>query len=96
MGLESFERMVCNLVQQVGISLTISAIRLRFNFLLRFEGEIDRERLGELVFIDVGARRQLNRATHPAVTFELAKQLLVHFLRGHWLVVGRPLLLTGI
>jgi dephospho-CoA kinase len=51
-------------------------------------GDIDREALGKLVFSDANARRRLNRATHPAVTVELAKQLLCHFLRLQWMVVS--------
>ena len=57
-------------------------------------GEIDRERLGELVFNDATARRRLNKATHPAVTVEIAKQLLNHLLQCHWLVVGSLLMMT--
>ncbi len=66
-------------------------------FTAHFTGEIDRERLGELVFKDAVARRKLNRATHPAVTLELAKQLLSHLLQCHSLVmVDMPLLVeTG-
>lgn len=55
---------------------------------MHISGELDRERLGELVFNDAKARRKLNKATHPAVTLEIAKQLLRHLLRGHRLVVG--------
>ncbi len=56
--------------------------------ILHVSGELDRERLGELVFNDAISRRKLNKATHPAVTLEIAKQLLRHLLRGHRLVVG--------
>jgi dephospho-CoA kinase len=59
-------------------------------------GEINRERLGELVFNDATARRRLNRATHPAVTVEIAKQLLSHLLQCHWLVVGLLLKMSSI
>lgn len=58
-------------------------------------GEIDRERLGELVFNDATARRRLNRATHPAVTVEIAKQLLSHLSQCHWLVVGSLLQMSS-
>jgi dephospho-CoA kinase len=55
-------------------------------------GAIDRDALGALIYQDRQARRKLNAATHPAVSLELAKQLLWHWLRCHWLVVSpRPL-----
>ena len=52
-------------------------------------GEIDRDALGSLIYSDGAARRRLNAATHPAVTLELVRQLLWHWLRCHWLVVNR-------
>lgn len=60
---------------------------------LKEDGELDRERLGELVFNDAKSRQKLNKVTHPAVTLEIAKQLLRHLLRGHGLVaIDMPLL----
>ena len=56
--------------------------------MLQPDGEIDRQALGKLVFEDAEARRRLNRATHPAVTCELAKQLLFCFVRLKSLVVS--------
>uniref|UniRef100_A0A383VGM4 Dephospho-CoA kinase n=1 Tax=Tetradesmus obliquus TaxID=3088 RepID=A0A383VGM4_TETOB len=56
-------------------------------------GDIDRARLGQLVFADAAARRRLNKATHAPVAVELLRQLL-----GHWLcfrrlvVIDMPLL----
>lgn len=50
-------------------------------------GEIDRKKLGELVFIDPSLRKQLNAATHPLVTLELALRLLWHWLLFHFVVV---------
>ena len=51
------------------------------------EGRIDRDALGALIYSNRQARRKLNAATHPAVTLELVKQLLWHWLQCHWLVV---------
>ena len=50
-------------------------------------GEIDRDRLGGIIFENSKERRRLNQITHPAVMFEIAKQLLMAWLSHHWLVV---------
>lgn len=50
-------------------------------------GEIDRKKLGELVFNDPALRKKLNAATHPLVTLELAAQILWHWLMFHFVVV---------
>ncbi|KAJ1556627.1 hypothetical protein HK405_002310, partial [Cladochytrium tenue] len=36
-------------------------------------GEIDRQRLGTLVFADPAVRRQLNAATHPYIRYEMIR-----------------------
>jgi len=46
--------------------------------------------LGKLVFESASARKKLNRATHPAVTWELAKQLFLCFVQCKRLVVSLP------
>ena len=56
--------------------------------ILRADGEIDRDVLGKLVFENASARKKLNRATHPAVTWELAKQLLICLMQCKGLVVS--------
>jgi len=43
--------------------------------ILRPDGELDRQKLGQLIFADAAARQQLNRITHPAIA-ELAVQRL--------------------
>ncbi len=50
-------------------------------------GEIDRKKLGELVFKDPVLRKRLNAATHPLVTLELAAQIIWHWLMFHFVVV---------
>ena len=52
-------------------------------------GELDRVALGEAVFGDAAARRRLNAATHPAVTAELVRQLLLHWLKCTLVVVRK-------
>jgi len=44
----------------------------------RPSGELDRARLGELVFNDEARRRELNAIVHPAVGRETARQLAAH------------------
>ena len=56
--------------------------------ILRADGEIDRDALGKLAFENASARKKLNRATHPAVTWELAKQLFVCLIQCKGLVVS--------
>lgn len=56
--------------------------------LVRCTGEIDRKKLGEIVFQHPELRKQLNAATHPLVIAELAKQLLLHWLLFHFVVVS--------
>ncbi|EIE24152.1 dephospho-CoA kinase [Coccomyxa subellipsoidea C-169] len=88
---------IAHLVTKKGKWVYKRIVRMFGSGFLKSDGEIDRERLGELVFKDAVARRKLNRATHPAVTLELAKQLLSHLLQCHSLVmVDMPLLVeTG-
>lgn len=51
-------------------------------------GDIDRERLGGLVFNDAAARRRLNAATHLPVALSLARALLLSWLSCKWVVVS--------
>lgn len=56
-------------------------------------GDIDRARLGQLVFAEAAARRRLNKATHAPVAVELLRQLLGHWLRfRRAVVIDMPLL----
>jgi len=50
-------------------------------------GEIDRDKLGRIVFQDGQARMKLNRATHPYISMAILGQILRHFLRGVRLVI---------
>jgi dephospho-CoA kinase len=59
-------------------------------------GELDRARLGALVFNDPGARRRLNDIVHPLVTAELQRRAAAHRAAGvRVVVVDIPLLLEG-
>ncbi|KAJ3293465.1 hypothetical protein HK104_004436 [Borealophlyctis nickersoniae] len=56
-------------------------------------GEIDRPKLGELVFADSAKRKQLNAATHPFIRAEMFMAVLRAFLRGEKAcVLDAPLL----
>lgn len=56
-------------------------------------GEIDRDKLGEMVFNERLARRKLNSATHVPVALELVRQLAVQWLSLTCVaVVDMPLL----
>jgi dephospho-CoA kinase len=43
-------------------------------------GELDRKRLGTLVFADPGLRKKLQAITHRPIFLAMAKQLLYHFI----------------
>lgn len=67
------------------------------NEILNLSGEIDRKKLGALVFSDSEARKCLNSATHPIVEAEITKELHEKQLQGETMVfVDTPLLIeTG-
>jgi len=48
--------------------------------ILRANGELDRERLGQIIFAAAAARKELNRLTHPAIA-ELAGRRLQQLKR---------------
>ncbi|KAL0018856.1 hypothetical protein WJX79_010063 [Trebouxia sp. C0005] len=50
------------------------------NSILLADGDINRDKLGDMVFKDRDARRRLNSATHLPVAVELARQLAVEWL----------------
>ena len=50
-------------------------------------GELDRKKLGELVFESAHLRRHLNEATHSLITLEMAKQIVWCWLCFHFVVV---------
>jgi len=61
-------------------------------------GEVDRIKLGQLVFSDIEKRKLLNYITHPEIHRTIYMQILKHFLRGaNFVVLDLPLLFeTGI
>jgi dephospho-CoA kinase len=62
--------------------------------ILRADGSLDRERLGQLVFADPEARRRLDALVHPAVGAEMLRRLAAARAAGVPLVVlDIPLLL---
>ncbi|KAF7204294.1 dephospho-CoA kinase domain-containing protein [Nothobranchius furzeri] len=56
-------------------------------------GEIDRQKLGQLIFADEEKRRLLNSITHPEIHKAMLKEILFFFLRGYrYVVLDVPLL----
>lgn len=45
-------------------------------------GEIDRQKLGELIFASEEKRRLLNSITHPEIHKAMLKEILFYFLKG--------------
>lgn len=45
-------------------------------------GEIDRQKLGQLIFANEERRRLLNSITHPEIHKAMLKEILFYFLRG--------------
>lgn len=45
-------------------------------------GEIDRQKLGHLIFASVEKRKLLNSITHSEIQKEMLKEILFYFIRG--------------
>lgn len=63
----------------------------RFGDVLDASGAVDRQKLGLIVFVDAGARRDLEAIVHPAVYRAIAAGL-----RGFELIGGSPLAIVAI
>ena len=50
-------------------------------------GEINRERLGEIIFNDEGKRRELNAIVHPAIKREMLWQVFFNLLKGEVIII---------
>ncbi|XP_012674534.1 dephospho-CoA kinase domain-containing protein [Clupea harengus] len=60
---------------------------------LQENGEIDRKKLGQLIFASEDKRRLLNSITHPEIHKAMLKQILLYFLKGYrYVVLDVPLL----
>jgi dephospho-CoA kinase len=57
------------------------------NILQDDQQQLDRKRLGELIFSDEYLRRQLNRCTHMYIRRNALKELITHFFRFESIVV---------
>ncbi|XP_016327489.1 dephospho-CoA kinase domain-containing protein-like [Sinocyclocheilus anshuiensis] len=56
-------------------------------------GEIDRQKLGQIIFSSPKKRRLLNSITHPEIHKEMFKQILLYFIKGYrYVVLDVPLL----
>lgn len=45
-------------------------------------GELDREKLGKVIFSDMEKRRAINKITHPEIYSEIRWQILRYLLKG--------------
>lgn len=45
-------------------------------------GEINRQKLGQLIFANVEQRKLLNSITHPKIQEAIVKEILFYFIRG--------------
>ncbi|KAL2078316.1 hypothetical protein ACEWY4_026001 [Coilia grayii] len=60
---------------------------------LQENGEIDRKKLGQLIFANEQKRRLLNSITHPEIHRAMLRQILLYFLKGYrYVVLDVPLL----
>jgi dephospho-CoA kinase len=57
------------------------------NGILQENGEVDRAKLGEIVFSDAAKRKQLNRAMEPCIMSGLFYEILKHWILGTSVVV---------
>lgn len=59
---------------------------LNINYFVRgyvlFAGEIDRAKLGAVVFADIEKRRAINKITHPLIYSEIRYQVFKYLLKG--------------
>jgi dephospho-CoA kinase len=80
-------------VESAGTEAT-QAIAARFGDVLAADGEVDRKKLGPLVFADPDARRDLEAIVHPAVYRAIAAGLRAFELLGGYpiAIVDVPLL----
>ena len=46
-------------------------------------GELNREKLGQLVFSDSDSRKKMNSITHPYIHSEMKKQVWDYFWKGN-------------
>ncbi|KAK9729058.1 Dephospho-CoA kinase cab5 [Basidiobolus ranarum] len=53
---------------------------------LQSNGEIDRAKLGSIIFTDEKAREKLNRCTHPYVRRRMAELVLYYYITGHSMI----------
>ncbi|CAH1647788.1 unnamed protein product [Spodoptera littoralis] len=57
------------------------------------DGNVNRARLGEIVFDDIEKRRKLNAITHPRIQRAMMKMAISYFFSGHsYIVMEVPLL----
>ncbi|KAI3653501.1 hypothetical protein MP228_001448 [Amoeboaphelidium protococcarum] len=50
-------------------------------------GQLDREKLGKLIFANTALKSKLNSITHPKIRWEILKQVLYYYVRANDIVV---------
>lgn len=55
--------------------------------ILQEDGEVDRKKLGEIIFNDPAKRGMLNRALQPAISLGLLHEVFKHWIRGTRVVI---------
>lgn len=75
---------------------TIGWKRVKENFgndILLSDGKIDRQKLGEIIFSDRDKRILLNKCLHGLIAWDIFKQILIEFFKGHrFIILDIPLL----
>jgi dephospho-CoA kinase len=60
------------------------------------DGSLDRKLLGSIIFNDEAKRKKLNSIIHPAVSYAILWNVLLHWLKGEKMcIVDVPLLIEG-
>lgn len=68
-------------------SIILQALTRQFGLqILKDDGELDRSKLGNIVFDDEGKLKKLNSIMHPAINQELKKQAKILAQEGHDLI----------
>ena len=73
---QPFSKIWCKLVHEFGTDI-----------INPLNNEVDRKKLGNIVFSDEKARKKLNSIMHPAIVSEIIKQALKHYLCGEAMVI---------
>jgi dephospho-CoA kinase len=90
------DRIARNVVKKGSPAFHAILNRFGTSFIDPVSGELDRLKLGRLVFNDREKRAVLERITHPRIMLEIIKQLLLGRLKRKKVVLDAPLLFEDI